>query len=384
MRRLFFLLAVGALAAGLTMTAGSGTKVARASHLSRPSALAIQPVSAGPTQPVSAGFLSSPCNALFGCDPPLIYHGGPLMGTPSNSPIVITPIFWHPAGHPMPNQYTNIINRYLSDVAAASGTHSNVFSTMNEYADSSGQKISYQLRLGRAIDDTAPLPTNADSCTVGSLDTTGIYKDGSGYDACVSDLNVQAEVERVITANNLPVDFGHEYVLYLPQHVESCFNPGDSTNPDNGTNACTINHYPTSAYCAYHFITQDPTSAIYANMPFPIYQGSIPSTCGSNSNRNFGTIESPNGNPDADVEISPTSHEIMESITDPDTVTGYYDAHFLENGDECAYVYGPTAGKPGALWNQTIHNHHYLTQEEFSNADFNASGRGCRQTEFGF
>ena len=107
-------------------------------------------------------------------------------------------------------------------------------------------------------------------------------------------------------------------------------------------------------------------------------------TCGSNSNANFGTIESPNHNPDGDVEISPTSHEIMESITDPDTNTGYYDAHFLENGDECAYVYGPTAGNLGALWNQTINGHHYLTQEEFSNLDYNATHRGCRPTQYGF
>jgi hypothetical protein len=144
---------------------------------------------------------------------------------------------------------------------------------------------------------------------------------------------VQAETERVIAANSLPVDFGHEYVLFLPKHVESCFFNTDTTTANN---VCTINHYPSAGYCAYHFITQDTTQAVYANMPFPIYQGSVLFTCGSNSNRNFGTIETPNGNPDADTEISPTSHEIMESITDPDTSGGWYDANGLENGDECA------------------------------------------------
>src|SRR5690348_4514327 len=113
MRRLFFLLAVGALAVGLATSTGSASSNAKpAPSKAKPSALAIQPVNGTPTsnQPANGpGTVSSPCNALFGCDPPLIWHGGPVMGTPSTGPIVVTPIFWHPAGHPMSNQYTNII-----------------------------------------------------------------------------------------------------------------------------------------------------------------------------------------------------------------------------------------------------------------------------------
>lgn len=371
MRKLFFLLAVGALAVGLATGAGSASSKAKpVSSPATPSALDIQPV-AGAPRPTS--------NPAIGDPATFAWHGGPVMGTPQTGPIVVTPIYWHPSGHPMQNQYTNIITSYLSDVAHDSGLHSNVYGTMNEYSGSNGQ-ISYQVRLGKAIDDTGPLPAN--SCNVGALDTTGIYKDGSGYDACLDDAQVAAETQRIVAANNLPVDYGHIYVLFLPKHVESCFN-GTDTTAASPTNACTINHYPSAAYCAYH--NQDTSNGlVYANMPFPIYQGTAPYTCGSNSNRNFGVIESPNGNPDADTEISPTSHEIMESITDPDTLTGWYDNAGYENGDECAYVYGPSYGKPGALYNQTIHNHHYLTQEEFSQADWNASHRGCRQTQFGF
>jgi hypothetical protein len=320
---------------------------------------------------------SNPCAFNFGCDPPLIWHNGPVMGTPATGPIVVRPIFWQPADHSMGATYQKILTQYLRDVATDSGSNNNVFSTMSEYSGSNGQ-ISYDVHLGKPVIDKHALPTT-NACTVGANDATGIYDDGSGYDACVSDLNIQAEVEAIIAQKNLPVDYGHIYVLYLPKHVESCFNPGDSTDPSN-FNACTINNYPTAGYCAYHYITQDATGAIYANMPFPIYNSPVGYTCGTTSNANFGTVESPNHSPNADVEISPTSHEIMEAVTDPDTVSGYYDANGLENGDECAYVYGPTAGKLGALWNQTINHHHYLTQEEFSNVDFNATGRGCRPT----
>src|SRR5438552_3401409 len=56
--------------------------------------------------------------------PPLIFHGGPVMGTRATGPVVVTPIFWNPAGHPMDSAYKKIITTYLSDVAAASGQHS--------------------------------------------------------------------------------------------------------------------------------------------------------------------------------------------------------------------------------------------------------------------
>jgi hypothetical protein len=74
----------------------------------------------------------------------------------------------------------------------------------------------------------------------------------------------------------------------------------------------------------------------------------------------------------------------MEAITDPNVTNGWFDAQGYENGDECAYVYGAASGTAGALYNQTINGHNYLTQEEFSNADFNhptVGKGGCVQSE---
>jgi hypothetical protein len=301
--------------------------------------------------------------------PPLIFHGGPVMMTPSSTPLVVTPIFWNAAGHPMSGDYKRILQTYLTAVSLASGTFNNVFSVANEYFGTNGQ-IHYKVRQGNPINDTSPLP--ASGCTVASNDTTNIYADRTGYDACLDDDQLQAEINNVTAARALPHDLSHIYVLYLPKHVESCFNAGSTLT---ASNACTINHQPSAAYCAYH---SDATSnAIYANMPFPIYNSPVGFTCGTE--KNFGVIESPNGNRDADVEVSPTSHEINESITDPDTVTGWYDSSGFENGDECAYIFGATQGNPGQLFNQTIAGFRYLTQEEFSNKDFALTGGGCVQ-----
>jgi hypothetical protein len=297
------------------------------------------------------------------------------MGTPSTGPVVVTPIFWNPAGHPMTSSYKSIITTYLADVAAESGHRSNVFSTLNEYYGSNGS-ISYQLRLGTPIEDTNPLP--ADGCILNAKDTTGVYPDGSGYDSCIDDDQVIAETGGIVAARNLAVDLGHIYILFVPKHVETCFYGGSTSTPNN---VCTINHYKSAGYCAYH--SQAPNGMVYANLSFPIYHSALNTvlyTCSSDArSAGLGGVQSPNGDPDADTEVSPTSHEIMEAITDPDTITGWYDSIGYENGDECAYVYGPTKGTLGALYNQVINHHTYLTQEEFSNQDFAKTGLGCLQ-----
>src|SRR5215472_11415090 len=228
--------------------------------------------------------------------PPLIWHGGAVMGTAETGPLVITPIFWSPPAHPMDAGYTSLLTQYIDDVAAASGSTSNVFSILPEYFGSDGA-IRYDIQDGTPITDTNPLP--ASGCKLNSKDTTAIYADGSGYNACIDDAQVQAQTNSVVAAQKLPVNLSHIYVMFLPKHVEACISPGTTTNAKN---ACTINHQPSAAFCAYH--SQAGNGTEYANMPFPIYLSPVGFTCGSNARIAFpGVIETPNNNPDADTEI---------------------------------------------------------------------------------
>lgn len=336
-----------------------------------------------------------PGSAPYSGDPPLLLHSSPsncigggipcfdgnMMMTPAIGALTIVPIFWDPSGFPMSSAYKSIITGYLQNVAKDSGHDKNVFSVLNQYTGTDGQ-VHYNVKVGPVVNDTDPITS---TCIVDPADTTGIYADGTGYSACIDDGVVSNEVDAVRTALSLPDDLTHIYVLYLAQGVESCFFPGATNTPFN---ACTINHLPSAAYCAYHSFSGN-SGAVYANMPFPDYHNhsalnTTLYTCGSDArSAGFGgTIQSPNGNLDADVEISPTSHEISESITDPDTQTGWYDAHGNEIGDDCAYIYGGTNGPAGGQFNQVINGQRYLTQEEFSNSLFASSGgaAGCAQS----
>jgi hypothetical protein len=385
------LLAVGLLATGISALGGSAHAAASANACLAGAAgkqgrfggvigaarVGCGSATDGRDSPVSSG------------SPPLLFHDGQVMGTNSTGPITVTPIFWHPAGHPMAADYESLITQYLGDVAHDSGKNTNVFSTLTEYYGTNGS-INYQIQRGNPIDDTNPLPP--DGCTVDHKDLTGVYPDGSGYDSCIDDAQVDAETASVVRANNLPVNLSHIYVLFIPKHVETCFFPG-STNAHN--QSCTINHSNVpGGYCAYH--TMDANRMVYANLSYPIYHSPLQTalfTCGSDAGIAFGRnhLQSPNGTTmtrvDADVEISPLSHEMSEAITDPDVSTGWYDAVGNENGDECAYRFDTPLGgtvADGNVYNQVINRHHYLTQTEFSNKDFANTGLGCLESEPNF
>ena len=377
-------LAAGSLLVVATQTATSSTpssistqQVRNSAHRAHVSGVLVAAVTSngkGHKPPPEPAFNGTP--PLFfrgraGCvSPPCL--GGNVLMTASTGPLVVVPIFWNPAGWPMTSSYKNLITSYLAGVAKMSGQTQNVYSVADEYSGNNGQ-IHYNIQLGPVINDTDPLP--ADGCTLEAKDTAGIYADGSGYNACLDDAQLQAEVNSVTAANSLPRDLTHIYVLYLPKGVESCFFAGSTTN--GNTNACTINNEPTAAYCAYH--NNQANGGVYANLAYPIYASPTGFTCSSDAR--FPVVQSPNGNPDADTEISPTSHEIIEAITDPDGETGWGDSSGNEIGDDCAYIFGRTRGAPGAFFNQVINGGHFLTQTEFSNDVFNASGgqAGCVQ-----
>jgi hypothetical protein len=314
---------------------------------------------------------SAACSAKaeppYGGTPPLLNHGGPIMSVPSvGSTVVVTPIYWNPSGHSFPAGYKTVINKYLADLAADSGKTTNVFSTNTQYSGSNGSGT-YHIVAGAAVSDTNPYP--ASGCVVNH---GSVYSDGSGYSVCLDDDQLKAEIGSVVTANGFVSDFGHMYPIFTPKGVESCFFPG---NPSN--QACTINPTVSAAFCAYHGVfgaTGTPT--VIANMPFPIYQSATGFSCTAEGLG--GGIQSPNGNIDADVEVSPLSHEMSEAFTDPE-LNAWYDSSGNENGDDCAYIYGTLSGTPGTFYNQVVNAHHYLTQEEFSNAAFIPGVSGCLQ-----
>jgi hypothetical protein len=290
------------------------------------------------------------------CQPPLIDHvDAQVMGGHGATPgeATVTPIYWAPPGYSFSDSYKAIINGYLDDVAAASGSTSNVYAMMTEYYQQLGtnprQQIQYLVHAGTEVDATESFPAQ---------DSFGCTAD-VGYSACVDDSGLLVELRTLAAAHTLHEDDAHLYVVLLPPGVESCFGSGAAS----GTNPCSTN-----TYCAYHNASDEfptPNILIWAALPYPDLSACADVVDGP---------QAPNGDAYADATVSLISHEAIEAITD--TWGALYDDNGFEMADECSYVYGKPLGStgvttgPGATgtyYNQVINGRRYYTQDEFTN-----------------
>jgi hypothetical protein len=251
----------------------------------------------------------------------LQYHGGPVEHTNRTYGI-----YWVPSGYSISSDYRSTIDRFFTDVAADSGRTSNVYYSDTQYSDGSGS-IAYSSSFGGSYVDTNPFPSNGCSDVYTSV--------------CLSDSQIQAEIQRVVAANAWPTGSTTEYFMFTAKGVGSC-----------SGSSCAF-----SQYCAYHSWSGSGSSEIlYANMP---YADTVPAACDAGQH--------PNGS-EADPTINVTSHEHNETITD-ENGNAWYDRRGYENGDKCAWKFGSQIGSTSfGSYNQLINGHPYELQQEYSNA----------------
>ena len=274
---------------------------------------------------------------------PVLYHGGSVMRN-----VTIHTVFWAPAGYRYNSSpgggalgYVALIQQFFADAAHDSGSTANVFSLLDQYGDHSGDG-SYQIHYEAATDsvaDTHPYP--AAQCP-----------SPAGVATCVTDLQVQREVDRLVGAAG-PASRGltNIYFVLLPPDVDECITIGTC-----GTTAFAGYH---SAFSLGHGLT------VYAAIPDPQIEFIPPP--GSD----------PEGNPEAEETIDTVAHETIEAITDP-VGTGWMDPNGEETADKCE---NPEEGTPlgfasdGSPYNQLIDGHPYLVQDVWSNPR-----KGCVQS----
>ena len=253
----------------------------------------------------------------------LLYHGGLIMKK-SNT----YAIYWDPptmqngAASFFSAQYQTVINRYFGDVGG-----NGLYKNNTQYYQIKGSKktfIKNASTLAASWVDTGAFPARI--CT-----------DTATPNNCLTDSQIQAEVTHAIAVNGWKANGKNMFFVFTPKGMGSCFNASSS---------CAF-----TVYCAYHGSFG---KTIYANMPY-----------GNTFTGNCTTRSSFPNDPDADVEISITSHEHMEAVTDPN-LNAWYDASGEEIGDLCAYNYGPVTldgNKANEQWNGNF----YIVQQEWDN-----------------
>jgi hypothetical protein len=268
-------------------------------------------------------------------------------------------VFWSPEGLGVfpgggsPPQYVRGIERFFKDLQVDSGTDHNVNSVDPQYNDLTGAVAKYDIKSPAAILDTDPFP--ASQCPVHPPVTH-----------CLTDAQIQAEVEHVAAVHHLQNGLSNEMFLLTPPNVVDCF----SNQASQSFGGCSVGIVPSSLafFCAYHQETLASPMWFYAYDPFVAgvkIGGQLACEDGHH----------PNGISDGELQGG-LSHELNESITDPipnDAWTNGTGAnHGFEVGDQCALSSGPVMGAPlgthnGQPYNQVINGHFYWYQEEWSN-----------------
>ncbi|MBV9682226.1 MAG: PKD domain-containing protein [Solirubrobacterales bacterium] len=263
----------------------------------------------------------------------LPYGGGPVLHSNRTHAI-----FWEPSGSGLAfeSSYESLIETFLVDVAADSHRTTNVYGLSGQYSDARGP-AAYDSTYGGAVAANDPLPANG--CTEPPMT-------GPGWAVCLTDAQLETEVEHVIAADHLPTSGRDVYFLITPNGLGSC--------TDANSSSCALGGSVTG-YCGYH--SETATGILYAIIPY----NAVPGHCQSSNPR-------PNSNP-ADPTISTISHEHNEMVTDPGG-DAWIDGRGNEDGDLCLTSFSPSLLFSDAIpWNETVHGGHFFLQEEWSNAE---------------
>ena len=243
----------------------------------------------------------------------LTYKGGPVE---VNSSINYA-IFWEPLKTKKVNKvspnYNNLVVRFLQDVGGSA-----LYGLSTQYYQLPGpQFIQNSSGLGGAVVDQSLYPGPV------------IY-----------DLYLQLEITKVMQKMHWTGGIGHEFFVYTASNELICSTGGCSN----------------TVYCAYHGSFQSGgQTVLYAAMPYPT---TVPVGCD--------TPSSPNGDRAADDVINVTSHELIETVTDPlvGVNPAWTDSVGQEIGDKCNFTFGPTDGSGADVY---MNGHPYIVQQEWSN-----------------
>jgi hypothetical protein len=220
----------------------------------------------------------------------LSYGQGPLLTS-----VQVYTIFWGADWQTAPDSsLIDQLNRFFDAILASS-----VIDLLAEYGVA-GQSIGHGSRIGSNVIATEP---------------------GAGT-GNVNDNDIQQALQGWMTAGLIPAQTANSlYFVYLPPNVTV-------TGPNNAGASC-------SQFCGYHWYAAASPNIYYAVVPYP------------------GCASCLGGMAQLDALTSVCSHELCESITDPEPWTGWNDPNNGEIGDICAWQTASVAG--------------YTVQKEWSN-----------------
>ena len=248
--------------------------------------------------------------------PPITYHGGPLISTPTIY------LIWYGNWNQANGSDTPAGQQVVRDFAGSIG--GSPYFLLNTTYNAGGTIITGAVNFGGEATDTGSAGTRLRDSSI---------------------LNI---VNNAISSGKLPYDASGVYFVLT------------SSNVSEQSGFCT-------QYCGWH--TAGNATAGHVRYSFVGNANRCLSACAAQTT-------SPNGNAGVDGMISVIAHELEEATTDPD-LNAWYDSGGAENADKCAWTFGHAQYQVanGSWANMKLGLRDYLIQR---NLEHNTSGDLCK------
>jgi hypothetical protein len=314
-------------------------------------------------------------------------------------------VYWDPTNH-YHGDWQHVINTYLQGAGASGGSLANVFAVDSQYTDTSNKPAAATSNFEGAYTDTHPYPG------AGCVDPHPLLSSplwGPKAITCLTDAQLQEELQGYIAQHGLPKGMGTIYYLLTPPGVTVCVT-GSATHCSDFEGSEEEESYANS-FCSYHsainpggLATGDANTILYAAIPWTaggLANGRLAGPdqtearyCQDGgfdpSSKPAGTYDggpeqepnqvecpSPDGYCDtglADLIINQIAAEQQNIATNP-LLNAWQDAAKNEATDECRNWFAPILGggrarKPGSeagtLNNQSLNGGPYYLNDAFN------------------
>jgi hypothetical protein len=159
-------------------------------------------------------------------------------------------IYWDPTGN-YHGDWQHLIDGFLQNMGAASGSLGAVFAVDTQYTDKANQHANYRSTFMGSLTDTEKYPTSgncADPNPFAEVDQIEVEEKHTVV--CLTDLQVRAQLQSFIAQHSLPKGMGTVYYVLTPPGVSVCLDGGGPTGhcSDYEAFAKSYEH----SFCSYH------------------------------------------------------------------------------------------------------------------------------------
>jgi hypothetical protein len=234
---------------------------------------------------------------------------------PSGNPVVGSnktyAIFWDPTDH-YDGDWQELTDIFFQSMGAASGSFASVFAVDTQYTDAANQHAFYKSTFMGAYTDTDSYPASKceDPNPMDPPDLIGPLVKEEHTPVCVTDKQIQEELELFIAQHSLQKGMGTIFYLMTPPGVTVCLDAGGATGHCSDYQGTRTEASYKNSFCSYHSDIS-PTSPTTGDSNTILY-GVIPWSAGGLGDGFFTTRDKATAYDCQDGGFDPTSKNPIE------------------------------------------------------------------------